>query len=311
MEVNNPASTLKNLIYRLRTALKVLDNDAQFILTGTRSYSWNPDIPFKLDTKIFEDECRLAKTTSGKQKKEHLTLAIDAYHGTFLRKHQTLYWAATTAINYESSYNTAIAQLCDILQKEKDFSLMENVVAKALTFDNLNEDFYCYAILALIGQGKYDLALEEYRKAEEMLYECLDLEVSEKLQDLWPLLMEQNHSKKKDIKKVQKDLMEDYTKGAFYCEYGTFKKIYQLEMRRVERMGISVYMSLITIGLIPVKKMSAEKANQATIKAMESLKEMLLSNLRSGDVITRYSKSQFIILLQPVSMKLQKRSWKE
>ena len=296
-DVKNPLGTLKNLVYRLRAALKEI-GDEQFILTKSRAYSWNKDVPVKLDVRIFEEEYKAGVHSAGEERKNHFLKAIDEYKGSLLEKHQEVYWVASNAIRLESEYKDMTLDVCEALLENGDYSAAEDAAAKALQFDSLSEDLYSCLIRALIAQKKFKLAMEQYHMAEETLYENLDLDVPEKLQALWPQLMEQTQSKESDIKKVQRELMEDYKQGAFFCEYGIFKKIYQLELRRVDRMGISVYMSLMSISMVPRQEITdLEKLNDLMIKSMNNLKELLLKNLRSGDVITRYSKSQFVILL--------------
>ena len=296
-DAKNPLGTLKNLVYRLRTALKGI-GDEQFILTKSKAYSWNKDIPVELDVRIFEDEYKAGVHSTGGIRKNHFLKAIGEYRGCLLEKHQDVYWAVSNAIRLESQFKDMSMEVCETLLDEEDYALAEDVATQALRFDSLSEDLYSCLIRALIGQKKFKLALEQYHMAEETLYENLDVNTPEKLQELWPLLMKQVQSKESDIKKVQQDLMEDYKQGAFFCEYGIFKKIYQLELRRVDRMGISVYMSLISIGVSPRYEVNdPEKLNEMLLEAMNNLKELLLRNLRNGDVVTRYSKSQFIILL--------------
>ena len=296
-EGENPLGTLKNLVYRLRTILKKLDKDMDFILTGKKAYFWNPDLPVEIDTEIFDKNYREGQVGDRETKKTCYEKAIHVYPGAFLGRHEEIYWVLSTKVTYESSYNSMVSELCRILLEDKEYERAEDIANQALKQDNLSEENHAWLIRALIGQNKMKLALDHYHTAEELLYENLDIEVTEQLQSIWPLLMEQTQSKEKNIKKIQKELMDDYRQGAFFCEYGTFKKIYQLELRRADRMGISVFMSLLTIGFVPLKKTAPERRNHLILEAMDNMKEVLLTCLRSGDVITRYSKSQFIVLL--------------
>ena len=49
----NPENALKNLIYRLRSTLKVLGPE-EYICTRPGGYQWNPEIPVETDYEQFE-----------------------------------------------------------------------------------------------------------------------------------------------------------------------------------------------------------------------------------------------------------------
>ena len=49
----NPENALKNLIYRLRSMLKILGPE-EYIVTQRRGYQWNPQIPIRTDYEQLE-----------------------------------------------------------------------------------------------------------------------------------------------------------------------------------------------------------------------------------------------------------------
>ncbi|MBR6637264.1 MAG: SARP family transcriptional regulator, partial [Lachnospiraceae bacterium] len=85
--------------------------------------------------------------------------------------------------------------------------------------------------------------------------------------------------------------------GAFYCEYEFFKDIYRLEARSAERTGNSIYLCLMTI--------TTPSGNQPPLnnlnKAMDKLKTCIFNSLRSSDIFSRYSVSQYILMLPTTS----------
>ena len=110
--------------------------------------------------------------------------------------------------------------------------------------------------------------------------------------------MEQMHEEQSDIQNIRDDLRTDSQKGAFLCEYGVFKKIYQLEVRRAERIGMSVFLSLISIRIRTSREnLAEEKRAKLLVRSMKKMQEILLSSLRSGDVVARCSGNQYMILL--------------
>ena len=81
--------------------------------------------------------------------------------------------------------------------------------------------------------------------------------------------------------------------GAFVCEYGFFKEAYRLEARRAARYGMAVF-----IGLITVSTPAGEVPELGLLNAtMDLLLEVIKTSLRRGDVVSRYSGAQFVIML--------------
>ena len=175
---------------------------------------------------------------------------------------------------------------------------MSQICNVAIALDNLDEELHCWFIKALIGQNKQKLAVEQYQKAVDLLYENLGVRPSKELRDIYDELLKQQHEQELDLSIIQKELKaDDNGRGAFLCEYGVFKKSYHLEIRRAGRLGMSIYLSLIT--LYPAAKLKADSEQyQSTInEGMDMMQKVLLSSLRTGDVISKYSAGQFIVML--------------
>ena len=311
-ESDNPAGALKNLVYRLRTILKKFWPDMEFILTGRGAYRWNMDIPMDIDVELFEAYCDKAATMSDVDQKIDTYLeAIELYKGSFFPKIASEYWVAPLATYYHSMYLSAVKATALLLEQKQRYKEMEHMCNYALKLDNLDESLHCYFIQAMAHQNKLKLALEHYKKAVGILYENLGVSPSEELRNVYEQLLKQTHEEEKNLTVIQKELDDDAEKGAFLCEYGVFKRTYHLEKRRAERMGISVYLSLITV--VPTIHISQE--NQAYLNivnaGMDQLQQVLLTSLRSGDVISKYSGTQFIVMLpacqHETAMKVMKR----
>ena len=85
--------------------------------------------------------------------------------------------------------------------------------------------------------------------------------------------------------------------GAFFCEYGYFVKTYQLTKRRLERLGLSTYLCLVTLQSDKGKPPELSKLDAYMTKLMEILK----LSLRNGDVVSKYSGAQYILMLPCVN----------
>ena len=98
----------------------------------------------------------------------------------------------------------------------------------------------------------------------------------------------------KDVKRVRRELIEQIKEpGAFCQNYETFKGIYRFLERGLIRSGQEACVILLTVvdeqggSLIPYEKDTL----------LEQLGEYIGAALRIGDVYTRYSSSQYLVLV--------------
>lgn len=85
----------------------------------------------------------------------------------------------------------------------------------------------------------------------------------------------------------------DFSKGAFHLAYGEFQKVYNFIARYVERGDEDALILLLTV---KNRRMSlGDLSGQEEV--MLELKNAIAGSLRSSDVYTRYSSSQYIVVL--------------
>ncbi len=297
-ESDNPAGALKNLVYRLRTVLKKTWDGKEFILTGRSSYKWNPDIRIETDADRFDCFCeKAARESEAESKIQNYKEAIALYKGMFLPKLSGEYWVASLATYYHSMYISTVKSVVALLETQQRYEEMEQICRNALQMDNLDESLHCNFIRALLCQKKIKLAAEHYKKAADILYENLGVTPSKDLQEVYQQILKQINVEAESVFVVQEDLNDDEDPGAFLCEYGVFKKTYQLEKRRAHRLGISVHLLLITVTPTIALKEDSKAHMNIINSGMKRLETVLLKNLRSGDVISKFSPAQYIVLL--------------
>lgn len=296
---DNPAGALKNLMYRLRTILKKEWGEQEWIVTGRGVYYWNPEQELSIDAEEFEQLCRAAGQAPEKENKiTYYHNALKYYKGMFLPSLSGEYWIASLSTYYHSMYLSAVKDLAKLLEEENRYEEMGHVCSQAIHLDALDDGLHCLLIRALIGQNKQKLAAAQYHKAVKMLYDNLGVKPSKELQQVYSNLLKQQHSQELDLGIIQGELrMDDDRKGAFLCEYGVFKKAYHLEARRAMRYGVSLYLSLITLSSAAAAAKGSEEHQRVLKQGMNAMQDALIDVLRNGDVIARYSSSQFIIML--------------
>lgn len=97
-----------------------------------------------------------------------------------------------------------------------------------------------------------------------------------------------------DMKQVSRELSEpDPQKGAYCQDYDSFVSIYRFVERRLQRVKSNVYSMLLTLSdengdfpELPVR-----------VALMEELHGIIQQSLRAGDVFTRYSSCQYLIMI--------------
>lgn len=102
-----------------------------------------------------------------------------------------------------------------------------------------------------------------------------------------------------DMSLIAREMEEKRVDPGAYCQdYDTFKQIYRLEERRLRRERKNAFIILFTLtdknnGFLPLDKRDAE---------MEILENEIKQCLRMGDVYTRYSSCQYLVMLLDVAI---------
>lgn len=300
-ETDNPAGALKNLMYRLRNILKKNLGDQEYILTSRGGYYWNPEVPICFDAEQFEGYCKEAQKS--KDAFEQIICyekAIAVYQGDFMPKIMDRHWVVTLSAYYHSLLLSAVKTLADLYMAEGKYEETVHLCSHGLRYDAVDEGLHCCMIMALIHQNKQKLAQECYDQAVKVLYDALGIRHSKQLEKVHTELLKMSKGTEAEaIETVHKDMQEDQApEGAYICGYPVFREIYRLEARKIDRLGESEYIMLLTIQL----KKSAASSNDQMDKfvmnqAMELLEKVLKEVLRIGDVAARYSDAQFVVML--------------
>ena len=98
------------------------------------------------------------------------------------------------------------------------------------------------------------------------------------------------------IDEIQTDLSgaSDKVKGGYVCTYPVFRGIYQLVERLIDRSGQSAYLMLCTL----VDNYGQPMRDGAVLTRLtEKLGEIICVSVRNSDIVCRYGKGQYIVLL--------------
>lgn len=295
---SNPNGALKTLLFRSRKLLTPIHDSPQDLLMHIRgTYAWNPDVKTIVDIDQFEELCNHIFSSPSLTPYHQLELcmkAIDLYKGDFLPKSSWVSWVIPISTFYHSLYQKLIHKTIGILKDQEEYQKIIDICQKATVIEQFDEIIHYNLINSLYKTGNQQTALEHYNRTISMFYNEFAITPSDELKDLYKKIQDTKHGIVTDLSVIQDTLQEELDgQGAFYCEYAVFKNIYQLESRAIERTGDSIYLGLITIS--DSKGELLKPAIQT--RAMVELRDSIGRSLRRGDAYTRFSVSQYIILI--------------
>lgn len=296
---DNPAGALKNLMYRLRKLMsRTWGDGGKYIVTSRGAYQLNPEFVFHIDIEEFEECCRqVFNSEDPAVQQENGKRAVELYQGMFLSELSSEYWVVSIATYYHSIYLTMVKKLAALLEKEKKFTDVEEICGKAIQIEPLDEEIHCFLLRAMIADNKQQLAASHYKETVKLLYDSLGVRPSGEMESIYEELQKIQHDHESNIDIIQEDLREEKASGAFFCEYGVFRKIYALESRSSRRLGISVHLALVSLYLdFQIQKDDQDYTNLIGV-GMSVLEETLMKKLRSSDIVCRYSVNQFLVML--------------
>lgn len=297
----NPGGALKTLMFRSRKLLEPLGIPAQRLLVQRRgTYAWTQEYPTVLDIDQFEDVCSQILAGDGTADETLLPLCMEGlelYKGDFLPKAEYESWVIPISIYYHSLYQKLVYRTIQILLNKEAYSQITSLCQAAIGIEPFDEQFHYYLVYSLYMDNHTSQAIEQYNHTLDLFYTEFSISPSEHFKDLYKTIRTKEQGITTNLSVIQELLKEEANTGAFYCEYPVFRDLYQLERRAIERTGDSIYLCLMTLSDLEGEAPKISILN----KGMEHLNTAIRSSLRCSDVYTRYSISQYIVLLPTVT----------
>lgn len=294
--IADPSNSLRALVFRLRKILPKcgLPND-EYVHIKRGTYSWTEDIPVDCDAHAFE---KLANAAMEKENNNRIALleqACDIYGGDFLPELYGAEWATLIQVKLRKLYFNCVKELCEDYINKADYKKLLEISQKAASLYP-HEGYQSYQMQALIELGKKQEAMQLYEQTEKIMFEELGVSVNSKMTEMLDKLGGRIRNSTDLIATVQKNLetAKEDTEGAFYCSYPVFVESYRYIKRVISRAGLSAWLMLCTI---TDGKGVALSSSDRLEDLMEELSESIMHSLRGGDMYTRYSDNQFVILL--------------
>ena len=293
----NPANALKKLVYRIRSTFSAygFSFSRDMIQYHHGSYRWNNNLNCLVDAEEFG---RLAKEGAAAEnpdvKLEYYLQALDLYQGDFLPGSSCEEWVVPLSTKYRAQYFSIIYETSSLLLSRGAYGEVQRITERAIAIDPFQEQVHTFLIRALIGQDNLQKALDHYRKVTNLFYRELGIKPSESLRSLYQEITKAAGNVETDLDTIREDLIErNQPIGAYYCDYEIFRNLYRMQARAASRNGRSVFVCLFTV----TGWEGSPPEPHLRIKAMDKLQECIRLSLRKGDVFSKFSPTQFILML--------------
>ena len=294
--VSNPGSAIRTMVYRARGVLvdAGIPNAENIILTKNGGYMWNNSLPCTIDAEEFESLCKKANTDiSDEEQLECLLQAAELYKGDFLPYSSGEIWVLPLARWYRSMYISCVHKAIELLTEAGRIDEGEELCTKALRIDPFDEKMLEYHLRSLLAQGKNSEALDQYKRMENMYYDVLGVNFSDSLRSLYTQIQAPVIKDGVTLETQLDQWLEGAdSPGAFYCDLSEFKTMYQIESRSVPRTGRTAYIVRFDAIHDPGVKGGG---------VMQQFSKVIPATLRMGDLYTRSSPGQYLLMLHSLT----------
>lgn len=292
---DNPSGAMRTAIHRARNLLHELmpDCTSQFLISKSGGYMWDPAVEVVVDTDEFK---RLIGTH--KSPAEELTdcmAALKLYEGKFLAAQSGELWVMPIQAYYHNLYDQTAEKVIVALEKEGRYEEAAEICRNALQIDPYAEKHNQYLMRLLLQMDRREEVIRVYEDMSKLLMSAFGIMPDQESRALY---REALLSVKKNSTVSPEMILEQLgehreIKGAIVCDYDFFKMMYQAQARTIVRSGVVVHTVLVTLQ----SRKGAEVSAKSMATAMDHMEAHLRDSLRKGDIITRCSASQFIVML--------------
>ena len=295
-EVSDAANNLRVTVHRLKKMLadSILP-DYEYIQIDNGIYRWKSPMTTWVDVIDFSESVKAGENETNEAERYRLFKnACLLYQGEFLPELSGEDWVIINSVGYKKQFSTALSGVWEYLKYVENYQEMLEMATDAVWIYPFDE-WQAMKIEALMGLDRYKEAMDFYEETSRMFFEELGISPSVRTMKLFEEMSAKltgNYQAAGEIEDRLKEEAEE--KGAFYLSLPSFRDSYRLFQRILERNGQSAYLMVIT--LVDGKGRPAEGTERQE-EFSRKLRTAIQKSLRRGDSFTRYSPSQFLILL--------------
>nr|WP_162990848.1 BTAD domain-containing putative transcriptional regulator [Maliibacterium massiliense] len=296
---DNPVNVLKNIVYRARKLFSAAGMpDKAYIYRKNGAYGFSSDLPCEVDVERFEAQLARARR-EGAQGLAACLEAIAIYRGDFLPRGYGVDWVVPRMVRYQNMYQDCVLEACKTLRARGRGQEALHIIDQAIALYPTFEAFRIQRMECLYEMKRIKDAIVEYEAAAAMLFDELGVNPSQQLRDLYLKVTTGLEELALSLDDILEELADDDLQqpGAFYCNFPMFSNTYRFVTRHMARSGQSAFVMLCTLS----DGEGTTLARGRSCEAAQVFHRTVRAALRRSDVYTRYSPSQFLVLLMNIN----------
>lgn len=296
-DLQDRSHAMRSVLYNARKRLKkICLPEPDYIRQKSGVYYWTNEVRVVEDAARMDRLFREAGTEEDPDRLLELCLSVcRCYTGEFLGTQGKALWAEKEARRYREQFCYCMEQAVELLRERKDYVRMEELGLHAARVHPL-ANWETVTMEALAASGKTAEARKFYDDTVSFYFQEQGMRPSGRLTKLLHSLGGQMEHTYAALDEIQELLSEDGEKasGGYVCNWPVFEGIYQMLVRMLERSGQSVYLMLCT--LVDDKGNPVEE-DAVPERLTKRLCEAIRFSVRRSDVVNRYGKGQYLVLL--------------
>lgn len=290
-----PVAALRTTLYRMRCAVRAAEDmvGSPLIVTNNGMYGWNADVPLELDAEEFEAAYRDG-TPEDTGQAEDWRRMLELYQGDFLEKLAAEHWVEPLAEHYRELYLAAVEQAAPVLIEAGDPRAAVEYCTKAMVISPYSESVCRWLMRAHAACGNIEAAAGAYEQMRSALYKDLGVIPEDETRKVYQSILCAGEGTILTPDSIRSMLQENHpASGALVCDFTSFKLFYQAEARSAARRGDAVHIGILSVSSRNGKPLSAS----SLAHVMDQLHNLISEQLRTGDIASSCSASQYILML--------------
>lgn len=292
--VEDANATLNNTVFRLRRCLAASPlPDGEYLTVADGIIRFEELVPVDCDVWRFERLTRSFDRETGRENRIQLAEeACGLYTGELLPRLAAEQWVIERDKTCREAYFRMLRYLLEHRQEERNYREIRRLSAAAAAIQPFGE-WRLWQVDALVSLGKPEEAMAAYRELLDHLWES-----GEPPAEPWMKRLQEIESRirlpREGDDALRRFLREDKSPaGAYPCPLQSFLDFCHILERQRERLGVEYCVLVCTIEGIGRREQTSWQrcAAQGT-----KLEKAFHSCLRIGDVYTKYSAGQYLLL---------------
>ncbi len=292
----DPPHLVRINVYRLKKILgeTSLPQDIDYITRDGRLYHWTDKVCCITDVdKFAEAASGISRQEASQQERlESCRKALSLFAGELLPNRSVARWMSVERAKLKSIYIKCLEYLSENCKTDEGADEVLYFCNRALQIYPYDEELHILKMSCLFDLKRFSDAIAAFNAANSTIYSQLGVPPSKKLLSMYSQLSRNAVAPKANIEEISSQLgEEDAASGTYHINYLTFMEAYRIITRTVERSGQSVFLMLLELDF------DEREQGDRSDSAIEALHNAIVKSLRRGDIFTRYSSTQFLILL--------------